>query len=140
MSRLTLATMSPRSLGRLTRLDIIRYGGASGDFSPIHFDDTQAHLLGFPSVIAMGLLPGGMLAGAVSQWLNGAFIRSMRIRFVANVFPDTELVVSATLYEESEELVADAAIHSGEGTLLVDANFRINGSGAHVVRDIDEEI
>ncbi|MDP1818698.1 MAG: MaoC/PaaZ C-terminal domain-containing protein [Acidimicrobiales bacterium] len=31
--------------GPLTRIDIVRYAGAGGDFNPIHHDDTRASAL-----------------------------------------------------------------------------------------------
>jgi acyl dehydratase len=39
-----------RVFGPITRTDIVRYQGASGDFNPIHHDDDFAKSAGFPSV------------------------------------------------------------------------------------------
>ena len=35
----------------LTRTDFVKYQGASGDFHPLHHDDTFARETGFPSVV-----------------------------------------------------------------------------------------
>ena len=36
----------------LTRADLIRYAGASGDFNPIHWNQRFAEAVGLPGVIA----------------------------------------------------------------------------------------
>ena len=41
---------------RLTRADLVRYAGASGDFNPIHWSDRAARDAGLPDVIAHGML------------------------------------------------------------------------------------
>ena len=40
----------------LTRTMFVRYAGASGDFNPMHHDDTIATQVGNPSVFGHGLL------------------------------------------------------------------------------------
>jgi len=37
----------------LTRTDLVRYAGASGDFNPIHHDEEFAKGAGFPTVFAV---------------------------------------------------------------------------------------
>ena len=52
----------------VTRADLVRYAGASGDFNPIHWSDGAAAALGLPDVIAHGMLTMGLGAGFVSAW------------------------------------------------------------------------
>ena len=40
---------------RVTRADLVRYAGASGDFNPIHWSDRTATAVGLPGVIAHGM-------------------------------------------------------------------------------------
>jgi acyl dehydratase len=40
---------------RVTRLDLVKYAGASGDFNVIHWSDRAARAVGLPSVIAHGM-------------------------------------------------------------------------------------
>ena len=42
----------PLEIGPITRTDIVRYAGASGDLNPIHHDEGFATSAGFPSVLA----------------------------------------------------------------------------------------
>ena len=45
----------------ISRTHITKYAGASGDFNPLHHDDTVAqNLAGYPSVFAHGMLSMGM--------------------------------------------------------------------------------
>src|SRR3569833_1625945 len=37
------------------RVDLVKYAGASGDFNPIHWNETFAKSVGLPVVIALGM-------------------------------------------------------------------------------------
>ncbi|MFN2489161.1 MAG: MaoC/PaaZ C-terminal domain-containing protein [Actinomycetota bacterium] len=79
--------------GPLERGDIVRYAGASGDFNPIHIDEGYARAAGAPTVFAMGMLPAGYLAHAVSDWFGGPHrLRRFKVRFTTRVWPGDELV------------------------------------------------
>jgi acyl dehydratase len=52
----------------LTRVDLARYAGASGDFNPIHYNDAAAEGLGLPGVIAHGMLTMGTALRVVTDW------------------------------------------------------------------------
>ena len=64
------------------RDDLVAYAEASGDRNPLHQDDAFARSVGFPGVIAHGMLTMGHLASSVSEWAGaGAELRSMRAQF-----------------------------------------------------------
>jgi acyl dehydratase len=94
---------------RITRLDLIKYAGASGDFNPIHWSDRFAVSVGLPGVISHGLLTMALVGRALTEWAgHPAGIVDFNVRFVRPiVVPDTEegaeLVVRATLRERTEE-------------------------------------
>ncbi|MER7001721.1 MaoC family dehydratase [Dactylosporangium sp. NPDC000555] len=92
-------TEFPAQTFRVTRADLVRYAGASGDFNPIHWSDRQATTVGLPGVIAHGMLTMGLATQAVARWVGDtASIVEFSTRF-ANpvVVPDddkgTEIVV-----------------------------------------------
>ncbi len=68
----------PRTYGPLTRTDFVRYQGASGDFNPIHHDETFAKASGFPTVFSVGMLQAGILASFATDWLGAANVRVVR--------------------------------------------------------------
>jgi acyl dehydratase len=52
----------------LTRADLVRYAGASGDFNPIHWNERFATAVGLPDVIAHGMLTMGAAARLLTSW------------------------------------------------------------------------
>ncbi|MGO9931074.1 MAG: MaoC/PaaZ C-terminal domain-containing protein [Steroidobacteraceae bacterium] len=78
-------------VGPLTRTDFVRYAGASGDFNPIHHDDTFAQSAGLPSAMAHGMLPAGILASFVTRWFGAGSVRRLQVRFSEPVWPGDTL-------------------------------------------------
>ena len=71
----------------LTRADLVRYAGASGDFNPIHWSDAAASELGLPNVIAHGMLTMGTALRVVTDWAGDpARLRSYYVRFTKDVY------------------------------------------------------
>jgi hypothetical protein len=52
----------------VSRLDLIRYAGASGDFNPIHWNEAFARQVGLPGVIAHGMFTMGAAVQLVTDW------------------------------------------------------------------------
>jgi acyl dehydratase len=94
----TLATYGP-----LTRTDIVRYAGASGDFLPLHHDEQLAQSAGFPTIFAMGMFPASLLATCATDWLGATTIRSFRIRFKEQVWPGDVLHCTGSVTDVQTE-------------------------------------
>src|SRR2546429_6026793 len=60
----------PARTFRVTRADLVRYAGASGDFNPIHWSDRVATEVGLPGVIAHGMLTMALAGEALAAWLG----------------------------------------------------------------------
>lgn len=54
----------------VTRADLVRYAGASGDFNPIHWNQRFAESVGLPGVIAHGMFTMGAAVQLVSDWVG----------------------------------------------------------------------
>ncbi|MDQ3958335.1 MAG: MaoC family dehydratase N-terminal domain-containing protein [Actinomycetota bacterium] len=92
--------------GPLSRADIVRYAGASGDFNPIHIDEGYARATGAPTVFAMGMLPAGYLAHAVADWFGGPqHLRRFKVRFTTRVWPGDEIACSGRVVSIEDGLV-----------------------------------
>ena len=52
----------------VTRADLVRYAGASGDFNPIHWNERFAREVGLPDVIAHGMLTMALATRLVASW------------------------------------------------------------------------
>jgi acyl dehydratase len=71
----------------LTRTDIVRYQGASGDMNPIHHDDGFAQASGYPGVFVVGLLPAGILATYLADLYGPSNVRRFKVQFREQAWP-----------------------------------------------------
>ena len=81
----------PLELPPLTRTDIVRYQGASGDMNPVHHDEPFATAAGFPAPLGVGMFTAGCMASWASDWLGPSRVRRTKIRFRKPVFPGARL-------------------------------------------------
>jgi acyl dehydratase len=63
-----VGTELPERAYRVTRADLVRYAGASGDFNPIHWNERIATEVGLPDVIAHGMFTMALAGRAVTDW------------------------------------------------------------------------
>jgi acyl dehydratase len=84
-------TLEPQTY-RVTRGDLIRYAGASGDFNVIHWSDRLATKVGLPGVIAHGMFTMALVGRAVTTWAGAAdAVVEFSVRFSRPVpVPDTD--------------------------------------------------
>jgi acyl dehydratase len=54
----------------ITRADLVRYAGASGDFNPIHWNARFATEVGLPDVIAHGMFTMASAIRVVTDWIG----------------------------------------------------------------------
>lgn len=87
----------PRTFGPITRTDIVRYAGASGDFNPIHHDEHFATSAGFPTVFSIGMYQAALLATFATDWLGAENVRRFTVRFKEQVWPGDELTCNGTV-------------------------------------------
>lgn len=90
----------------VSRIDLIKYAGASGDFNPIHTIDEEAKKAGLPGIIAHGMWTMGNLAKLFTPHYDEGFIQDYSIRFRGMVFLDDVITLKATLKEKSENKLA----------------------------------
>jgi len=67
----TAGTELPTQTYTITRTDLIKYAGASGDFNPIHWSQRVATGVGLPGVIAHGMLTMALASRALVTWAGG---------------------------------------------------------------------
>ncbi|MCC9192579.1 MaoC family dehydratase [Arthrobacter sp. zg-Y916] len=59
-----------RTTIEISRADLVRYAGASGDFNPIHWNERFARSVDLPGVIAHGMFTMGAAVQLVSDWIG----------------------------------------------------------------------
>jgi acyl dehydratase len=108
----------------LTRTDLVQYAGASGDFNPMHHDDTKAKAAGLPSVFGHGMFSMGLLATALTNHFGIGNLTEFNVRFAKQTWPDdvltTEVVVKAKRNEGDKNLVdCDVKVNNQNGEAVV---------------------
>jgi acyl dehydratase len=126
-------TLEPQTF-RVTRADLVRYAGASGDFNPIHWSDRVATGVGLPGVIAHGMFTMALVGRAVTTWAGAAgAVVEYSVRFSRPVpVPDTdegtEVLVTGTVKETTAEgltrLVLTATCQGEKVLSLAQATIR----------------
>ena len=105
----------------VSRAELIRYAGASGDFNPIHWSERIARDAGLPDVIAHGMLTMALASRLVTGWAGdpGA-IMECRARFTRPVVvPDDGkgalVEVSGTVSQRRDDGTVVVAITARAG-------------------------
>ena len=81
-------------LGPVTRTDLVRYAGASGDFNPLHHDPDFARAAGLPEVMAHGMYSAGLVASQVERWFGVGAMTRYAVRFRAPVWVGDRLLLT----------------------------------------------
>jgi acyl dehydratase len=110
-----VGTELPEQTYRVTRADLVRYAGASGDFNPIHWNERVATEVGLPGVIAHGMLTMALAARAVTAWTGDpAALVEYQVRFGRPVLvPD-------------DDAGAEVVVRGRVGTLGEDGRARVD--------------
>ena len=81
----------------LTRTDLVKYAGASGDYNPMHTDEVAAKEVGLPSVFGHGMFSAGMLASALTDYVGLGRLRRYKVRFTKQTWPGDVLSTAITV-------------------------------------------
>jgi len=114
--------IAPKSY-RVTRLDLVKYAGASGDFNPIHWSERIARSVGLPGVIAHGMYTMAQAGKFVAEWAGdpGA-VTEFGVRFSAMVqVPDDDQGAAI-------EVSGTVAHKLGDNKVTVDLTARADGA------------
>ena len=104
------AAIPPVVVENLTRTDLVRYAGASGDFNPIHHDETFARAAGNPTVFGHGMLTAGFVARCLTDFVGAGNLRRYKVRFATRVWPGDTITCTGTVtrcYEVDGETLID---------------------------------
>jgi acyl dehydratase len=105
----------PERVFAVTRADLVRYAGASGDFNPIHWNQRVATEVGLPDVIAHGMFTMALAGRVVTDWTGdpGALVE-YQVRFGRPVIvPD-------------DDSGAEVTVRGVVGALLEDGRVRVD--------------
>ncbi len=112
----------PPQTFRVTRADLIRYAGASGDFNTIHWSERIATSVGLPGVIAHGMFTMALGGRALAVWAGAPdAVVEYGVRFSRPVpVPDTDEGTEVVVTGVVKEVTAD-------GLTRIDLTATCNG-------------
>lgn len=119
-------TAPPLVVEDISRTHFVCYAGASGDFNPMHHDDTIATSVGNPSVFGHGMLTAGLMARVLTDWFGPTGLRRYQVRFSKQVWPGETLTCTATvtaLRDEGDD---------GQSSALVDVECQVANQDGEV--------
>jgi len=126
------AEIAPRQY-QVTRADLVRYAGASGDFNVIHWNERIAKSVGLPDVIAHGMFTMALAGRFLTEWAGDpAAVTEYGVRFSAPVVvPDDDKgatvevsgVVTGKL--EGNQVTVDVTARSGDTKVLTRARATV---------------
>ena len=89
----------------VTRLSLVKYCGASGDFNVIHWNERIARSVGLPDVIAHGMFTMAQAGRFVTDWAGPrATVAEFGVRFSSMVVvPDDDSGASIVLRGQVED-------------------------------------
>jgi acyl dehydratase len=88
---------------RVSRTDLVKYAGASGDYNPMHHDESIAQKAGMPSVFAHGMFSMGLLSNVVVNWAGPAALKSFDVQFRAITWPEDRITCTGKVTGKREE-------------------------------------
>jgi acyl dehydratase len=104
----------------VSRLDLIKYAGASGDYNPIHTIDEEAKKAGLPGIIAHGMWTMGNLAKLFTPYYEEGFVQDYSVRFKSMVFLNDVVTLKATVKEKVDRALRfDVAAVNQDGKEVV---------------------
>jgi acyl dehydratase len=103
----------------LTRTDLVKYAGASGDFNPMHHDEVAAQAAGQPSVFGHGMFSMGILGTALTDYVGIGNVRRYQVRFARQTWPDEVL---------SSKIVVTGKRESSDGQKLIDLEVTLSNA------------
>jgi acyl dehydratase len=116
----TVGDEAPATSHKLTRTDLVKYAGASGDFNPMHHDEVAAQAAGMPSVFGHGMFSMGLLGSALTDYVGVGNVTRYQVRFARQTWPDevlsSKIVVTGKREEAGRQLVdLSVTLSNGDG-------------------------
>ena len=113
----------------LNRTHLAQYAAASGDYHPVHHDDTYARSIGYPSVFAHGMLTMGLTGSFLERTVGRGTLTQYTARLVGQVWPGDRLTATLTvtgIVDEIAELDVHTVNQNGAVVLTGSASARMD--------------
>jgi acyl dehydratase len=121
------------TIENVSRSDFVRYAGASGDFVPLHYDQSFVEAAGIPTVFAQGMWSAGCLSRCLTDYAGAGSVRLFKVRFARQVWPGDTLTCRGKVTGKNEaggeKLVeGEVEVVNQKGETTVKGNFAVAAS------------
>jgi len=99
----------------ITRVQLVDYASASGDYNLLHYDESFAKKTGLKGCIAHGMLQAGMVSSYIINWAKGGILKNFKIRFSDVVNENDILTFKGKImkkYQENNENLIEISVVS----------------------------
>jgi acyl dehydratase len=114
----------------LNRTHLVQYAAASGDYHPVHHDETYAQSIGYPSVFAHGMLTMGLTGSFLERTVGRGTLTHYTARLVGQVWPGDRLTATLSVTGIADgiaELTVRTVNQDGALVLTGSARARTDG-------------
>ena len=111
----------------VSKVQLVRYAGASGDFNPLHTDPEVGKAVGIGQ-IAHGMLIMGFAGEAVTNWIPKKYLRKFTVRFAGMTRPDDVITVNGKVISKQPEgghnvILAELVAKNQKDKLILSGSF-----------------
>jgi len=97
----------------ITRMQLVDYASASGDYNLLHYDESFARKTGLKGCIAHGMLQMAMCASYIMNWAKNGTLKKFKLRFSDIVNENDVLTFKGKIinkYQESNENLIEVRV------------------------------
>ena len=87
----------------ISRVQLVDYASASGDYNLLHFDESFAKKTGLKGCIAHGMLQMGMVGSSILNWAKGGTLKKFKIRYLAPANENDSLTFKRKIEKKYQE-------------------------------------
>lgn len=108
----------------ITRVQLVKYAGASGDFNPLHTVEEVAEKSG-TGIIAHGMLVMGMAAHGVTSWIPRKYVKKLSVRFRSMTYPGETIHIKGKVLEilPDDVIVGEVLAMNTDGEVKLSGRF-----------------
>ncbi len=101
--------------GPITRIQLVDYASASGDYNKLHYDEAFAKKAGLQGPIAHGMLVMAMVGSYITDMVKDGALKIFKIRFAGMTNENDTLTFKGKvvkLYQENDENLVEIEVAS----------------------------
>jgi acyl dehydratase len=87
----------------ITRVQLVDYASASGDYNLLHYDEAFAKKTGLNGCIVHGMLQMGTCGKFILNWAKGGTLKKLKIRYLTPANENDSLTFNSNIVKKYQE-------------------------------------